>query len=169
MKKLTIACIAAAAMLFASCGTTSVESETEEVPTATTVEAPVYDGAWVVEEFVKDGAVVAGATANIELSAPVDGIYKLIGNAGVNSIVMTDFKIADGKIAPVNGALPTTMMAGTPEAMAYEAAFIDVLGNGANITLEGDKLVISNDTAKITFVAGAPAAAPIESTEAVEE
>lgn len=155
MKKITILGMIAAALLLSSCATSKVE----EAPVA---EAPIYDGAWVAEEFVNNDVVMSGATANIELSAPVDGIYELIGNTGVNNIIKTEFTIADGKISPVNtGSLATTMKAGTPEAMAYEAAFIALLGNEADVAVEGDKLVISNATSKITFVPGEPAATPI--------
>lgn len=155
MKKLTFLAMIAAAFVFASCGTTKVED--------TTAEAPVFEGAWVVEEFVNNGEVLTGATANIEIAAPVDGIYKVLGNTGINTFLPADFTIVDGKFAPVNAeALAQTLKAGSPDAMAYENAFKALLLSTSNIALEGDKLVISNDTAKATFVVGAPSATPIE-------
>lgn len=161
MKKLLlVACMAFAAVLLSSCGSTKVEE----------VAAPNYEGAWVVEEFVKDGAVVTGATANIEISAPVDGVYKVIGNTGLNQLLPGDFTITADTIAPVNAAgIGMTKMAGKPEVMAYEQAFLDVILGTNKIALEGEKLVISNETAKITFVAGTPAAMPIDGEEAPAE
>ena len=153
MKKLLlVACMAFAAVLLSSCGSTKVEE----------VAAPTFEGAWVVEEFVNDGAAVTGATANIEIAAPVDGVYKVAGNAGLNQF-FGDYTIVENKLTPVDpAAIGATKMAGTPEAMAYETAFLHVLTAESNIALDGEKLVISNDTAKITFVEGAPAAMPIE-------
>ena len=170
MKKMTICSMIAAALMLSSCATSNVEETatpdaTPVEPTETTVEAPNFEGAWTVEEFVKDDAIVTGATADIEIVPTTEGNYKLGGYSGVNFLLASDFNIADGKIAPAADVVfPSTMKAGTPEAMAYETAFLEVMRGTNNIALDGDKLVISNDTATITFVAGAPAAMPIEDT-----
>lgn len=138
MKKLSILCVAMAALLLSSC-------------TPTDVNAQDIQGEWESVEFVKNGESVTGSTATINIPAPEDGIYNVNGNDGVN-LYSGAFTISGNKIAPVDpAAVANTKMAGPEEAMNFETAFLDFILGENKISMKGDDLIISNGNSKITF------------------
>ena len=79
------------------------------------------------------------------LSVQADG--KVAGFAGVNRY-MGSF---GGPGDQLFGPMPTTMMAGPPEAMALEARFTTAMGAATDLRLDGSTLVLVSDEGDLVF------------------
>ena len=97
----------------------------------------------------KPGAV--GLT--IEFTTPT----KLAGNSGINKYGGSYAAKKDGSIEI--GPLASTMMAGTPEMMGQEDAFLSALERAASYQLENGGLTLADDEGK-TLVRARPAEVP---------
>ena len=93
---------------------------------------------WVVEHV--GGEPVTGHAPVLDLGA--DG--RLGGSTGVNRVV-GEFTV-DGPVLRF-GAIITTRMAGPPEAMAQEQAWLALLEGDVPYAVDGDRLVLVPGTA----------------------
>ena len=154
MKKLSICCVAASAILLASCATTKVET------VETAFADPILTGKWESVEFVKDGAEVTGSTATITFAEPT---FAIDGNSGVNNY-FGNVNINDTAFAAGDN-IGSTMMAGEEGAMAFESAYLEAFAAANKIVRQGDKLVISGPSSKIVYVRNAEGVWETESVE----
>ena len=77
----------------------------------------------------------------------VQGDGKVAGFAGVNRYTGGPGGPEDGLFGP----MPTTMMAGPPEAMALEARFTQAMGAATDFRLDGSTLVLLSDEGDLVF------------------
>jgi heat shock protein HslJ len=95
-------------------------------------------GTWAVQGVrIGDGVVSSATDPDRSMTFSADG--QVSGDAGVNTFSGTARLDGDRLIL---GPLRTTRMAGTPEAMDAEAAFLAALEEAVAIRLEGDDLVL---------------------------
>jgi heat shock protein HslJ len=79
------------------------------------------------------------------LMVQADG--RVAGFAGVNRYMGS----LGGQEGKVFGPMPTTMMAGPPEAMALEARFNKAMSEATDFRVEGDRLTIVSGTDDLVF------------------
>lgn len=139
MKKLSICCVAASAILLASCATSKVES------TAMAVNADLA-GSWETVEFVKDGENITGSKATISFQDPT---FSISGNAGVNNY-FGEVEVSDSGFKAGDN-IGTTMMMGPEAEMAFEAAYLEAFKAVTSISMDGKSLVLSGDNVKIVY------------------
>jgi heat shock protein HslJ len=79
---------------------------------------------------------------------------RVTGSTGVNRM-FGGYDLTDGRLSITTPG--TTRMAGPPEAMATETAFLLALAGGGKVAVDGDRLTIGDGETRLTFRA-APAA-----------
>jgi uncharacterized lipoprotein YbaY/heat shock protein HslJ len=104
---------------------------------------------WVLES-------IGGADVTVMRPASLrfgdDG--RVTGSTGVNRM-FGGYVISDGRLSITTPG--TTLMAGPPEAMATETAFLRAITVGGDLAVDGDRLTIGDGETRLTFRAG-PAA-----------
>ena len=104
---------------------------------------------WVLES-------IGGADVTVMRPASLrfgdDG--RVTGSTGVNRM-FGGYDITDGRLSITTPG--TTLMAGPPEAMATETAFLRALTDGGEVAVDGDRLTIGDGETRLTFRA-APSA-----------
>jgi uncharacterized lipoprotein YbaY len=75
---------------------------------------------------------------------------RVTGSTGVNR-VFGGYEITDGRLSITTPG--TTLMAGPPEAMATETAFLQALTDGGEVAVDGDRLTIGDGETRLTFSA----------------
>jgi heat shock protein HslJ len=105
--------------------------------------APVSEllGTWILIDLPAAPGVSQAAQHPASLTLSAEGA--LLGNAGVNEYRgdLDLAALAQGVFRP--GPLITTRMAGPPEAMALEQAFLGALGEADGVRLDGEQLVLA--------------------------
>jgi heat shock protein HslJ len=98
---------------------------------------------------IDDEEVVVGDDAGTRMPyLTFDGDGRVAGSSGVNR-VMSGYELDGDELRMP--ALAGTRMAGSPAAMALEQRFLDALGTGGAVRLDGDELTIG----EVTFRRGA--------------
>jgi putative lipoprotein len=82
-----------------------------------------------------------------------DGAGTYMGHGGVN-FVRGDFELEGESLRFMPG--PTTLMAGDPEAMALEQAFLGALGAATGYRIKGEQLVLSSDAGTVARFLAVP-------------
>lgn len=104
---------------------------------------------WVLES-------IGGADVTVMRPASLrfgdDG--RVTGSTGVNRM-FGGYDITDGRLSITTPG--TTLMAGPPEAMATETAFLRALAGGGGVAVDGDRLTIGDGETRLAFRA-APSA-----------
>lgn len=98
---------------------------------------------WVLESI--GGADVA-VMRPASLRFGDDG--RVTGSTGVNRM-FGGYAITDGRLSITTPG--TTRMAGSPEAMATETAFLRALADGGEVTVDGDRLTVGDGENRLTF------------------
>ena len=106
-------------------------------------DAPEITGEWVLVTL--GGEPIVGGLKPPTLTVMPDG--RIAGFAGVNRY-MGHVGNEEGKLF---GPMPTTMMAGPPEAMALERRFTAAMTEAAGYELAGDTLTIAGETDALVF------------------
>jgi uncharacterized lipoprotein YbaY len=113
----------------------------------------VRDGAGLVElvvgrEWVLES--IGGADVTVMRPAALrfgdDG--RVTGSTGVNRM-FGGYDLSDGRLSITTPG--TTRMAGPPEAMATETAFLRALAAGGEVAVVGDRLTIGDGETRLTF------------------
>lgn len=150
--------------LTAACGSGSADSNqiapdvaaeiapTPEVSAALTEEGdpstavPVeLAGSWILLEIDGEAVTEAGKTPSLDILE--DG--SVAGVGGVNRF-HTQLEVLDGRMSL--GPIAATKMAGPPEAMDLESAFLTRLGGVSTFEIEGDTLLLrAGDNQALTF------------------
>jgi uncharacterized lipoprotein YbaY len=73
---------------------------------------------------------------------------RVTGSTGVNRM-FGGYDITDSRLSITTPG--TTLMAGPPEAMATEAAFLRAITGGGAVTVDGDRLTIGDGETRLTF------------------
>ncbi|MGE5211255.1 MAG: META domain-containing protein, partial [Acidobacteriota bacterium] len=98
---------------------------------------------WVLESL--GGAEVA-VMRPASLRFGDDG--RVTGSTGVNRM-FGGYDITDGRLSITTPG--TTLMAGPPEAMATETAFLRALAAGGEVAVDGDRLTVGDGETRLTF------------------
>jgi uncharacterized lipoprotein YbaY len=104
---------------------------------------------WILESI--GGAEVA-VVRPASLRFGDDG--RVTGSTGVNRM-FGGYDITDGRLSITTPG--TTRMAGPPEAMATETAFLRAITGGGEVAVDGDRLTIGDGETRLTFRAARPA------------
>jgi uncharacterized lipoprotein YbaY len=73
---------------------------------------------------------------------------RVTGSTGVNRM-FGGYDITDGRLSITTPG--TTLMAGPPDAMATETAFLRALAGGGEVAVDGDRLTIGDGETRLTF------------------
>jgi heat shock protein HslJ len=132
--------------LAAACGQDSPERagapETESAADAD-ADTAVIAGDWVLSQV--GGEPVGDGVKPPTLTVMPDG--SVAGFAGVNRYTGR-LGAAEGRLF---GPMPTTMMAGPPEAMALEARFTAAMTGATDYEVEGDTLTLAGEGEELVF------------------
>jgi heat shock protein HslJ/uncharacterized protein YecT (DUF1311 family) len=115
--------------------------------------APVKRGAeWRLTEWSVNGAP-RQLVADSKVTIAFDPSGKLSGNASVNSFSGTFRFDADGRLQWPRSGFTLTRMAGPPDLMAQERAFLDTLRRTVHYQADGQHLVLesANKSVVLTF------------------
>jgi uncharacterized lipoprotein YbaY len=108
----------------------------------------------VGREWVLESIGGADVTVMRPASLRFDDDGRVTGSTGVNRM-FGGYDISDGRLSITTPG--TTLMAGPPEAMATETAFLRAITGGGDLAVDGDRLTIGDGETRLTFRA-APAA-----------
>lgn len=125
----------------------------EPTPSAPAVSAPVRRGAeWRLTDWIVNG-VPRQRVADSNVTIAFDPSGKLSGNASINSYSGNFRFDADGRLQWPRAGFILTRMAGPPELMAQERAFLESLRRTVHYHADGQHLVLEsvNKSVVLTF------------------
>jgi uncharacterized lipoprotein YbaY len=102
----------------------------------------------VGREWVLESIGGAEVTVMRPASLRFDDNGRVTGSTGVNRM-FGGYHISDGRLSIATPG--TTLMAGPPEAMATETAFLRALTGGGEVAVDGDRLTIGDAETRLTF------------------
>ena len=144
MKKFaTLALAAASCGLLFSCASTPAKED------ATKSYSADASGDWELVSLEKDGKGIAVVTATLSVTDKGAGEYGVSGFSGVNNY--SGSLKADGNKISFAPNLASTRMAGAPEAMEFEAAYLELLGSADSWSVSDGELSLSGGNAVARF------------------
>ena len=101
---------------------------------------PDITGSWKISSLFKGSVVQEIAVSDLEIKFTEQPcVFSFSGTSGVNRF-FGNISFKDGKILPPENGFATTRMLGSPEAMAFEDLFLDILSNADKFSLKDNVL-----------------------------
>lgn len=136
MKRFMTIALAASCGFFFACA--SAPKGADSASAATGAEA---NGDWDLVSFEKDGEKISVATATLSITDNGDGSYAVSGFSGVNNY--SGSLTVSGNNITFAPNLASTRMAGPQDAMEFEAAYLELLGNADTLSVTDSELSLS--------------------------